>query len=140
MFFRFVVFGSVGVAAEIFFRSLSDLFFAIQEGTAIDYTLSGTTFLWMFFIYGLAAFLFPLGHRIIGKYPLLVRLLIIAVGIFVVEFITGFLLDLLIGYCPWEYHTPFAIMGYIRLDYLPFWMGYGLVLEYVHYHLEQLNT
>ncbi len=138
--FRFCIFGSVGIAAEIFFRSLTALVKQINDpALAIDYSLTSCTHLWMFPIYGLAALLIPLGFSYIEKYPKIVRLLIYATGIFVIEFITGFMLDMMIGYCPWEYTEGLEVCGYIRLDYLPFWMFYGWIMEYVFLKLERAS-
>jgi uncharacterized membrane protein len=50
-------------------------------------------------------------------------------GIFVVEFITGFILDKFTGHCPWQYMSRWNIMGYIRLDYLPAWMCFAYIIE-----------
>ncbi len=131
--FRFCIFGSVGIAAEIFFRSITAFIAQIQDpALAVDYSLTSCTHLWMFPIYGLGAILIPLGYRFIENYSLLLRLLVYAIGIFIIEFITGFLLDMLIGYCPWEYKEGLHMMGYIRLDYLPFWMFYGWIMDYLH--------
>jgi uncharacterized membrane protein len=62
------------------------------------------------------------------------------VVIFFLEYTTGFILDVLIGSCPWNYanNTPFStVSGYVRLDYAPAWFGAGLFFEKVHDYLKR---
>lgn len=126
---RFYLYGSLGFTTEIIFTSYFDLFEKIYLDFPFDFKLTGKSYFWMFFIYGSGSFFFPFAHKFIEKYPLFIRLLLIAVGIFTIEFITGALLDYFIGHCPWKYDTPLNIMGYIRLDYLPAWMLFGFIME-----------
>jgi uncharacterized membrane protein len=104
-------------------------------GKDYNFSLEGKSYAWMFLIYGSAAFLFPLGFQILKGLPLILRLIIYALVIFGVEFITGWLLELMVGKCPWEYSSRFAICGYIRLDYMPFWMICGLIIERIYLFL-----
>lgn len=95
-----------------------------------DIRLKGNTSLWMFPIYGLAAFLKPLSSILKGK-PLLLRGSIYTICIFVTEFVTGELLKKKHA-CPWNYEeAPLNIDGVIRLDYAPFWFGTGLLYEFI---------
>ena len=71
--------------------------------------------------------------------PIIFRLFIYAIGIYIVEFASGFLLDMLTGSCPWEYKEGLHILGYIRLDYLPAWMGFGYLLEKLVLFFQQLG-
>lgn len=125
----FCLFGCIGISAEIFFTSFYTNISSVLEGGSWGWKLEGNSYVWMFFIYGLASFLVPFVMDKMIKLPLLVRLLVYSFGIYVVEFASGFLLDQLTGSCPWEYKTGWEIMGYIRLDYLPFWMGFSFLLE-----------
>ena len=52
--------------------------------------------------------------------------------IFAAEFIYGLLLKLVIKKCPWEYRSKWAIMGVVRIDYLPFWLVFGYILELIY--------
>ena len=125
----FTLFACIGITAEIFFTSFYDNITSVMEGRTWDWSLSGNSYVWMFFIYGPASFLIPFVMDKMGKLPLLARLVVYSIGIFAVEFASGFLLDKLTGACPWEYKTGLHIMGYIRLDYLPAWMGFSFLLE-----------
>jgi uncharacterized membrane protein len=126
---KFYLFGSLGFTTEILFTAVSDNFARFGLDLPLDLKLQGNSYIWMFFIYGLASFLVPIANKILSNYHLLMRVFLIALGIFAVEFITGFILDKTTGHCPWEYHTRWNVMGYIRLDYLPAWMFFAFILE-----------
>jgi len=36
------------------------------------------------------------------------------------------------GRCPWHYDSRWAVHGYIRLDYAPFWLIFGFIIETVY--------
>ncbi len=126
---RFYLWGTLGLSTEIVFTALVDVYHALRDHTPINWGLTGHSYVWMFFIYGVGAVLFPLVHRHLRGFQLLLRIFLVALGIFVVEFITGFILDKLTGHCPWQYTSRWNIMGYIRLDYLPAWMGFAYIIE-----------
>jgi uncharacterized membrane protein len=92
----------------------------------------------MFFIYGLIAFFFPIVYRKIRVYHVIFRLIVYALLLFSVEFISGFILDKLTGSCPWEYSSTFSICGYIRLDYVFFWMFFGFLVEKLFLYLDEM--
>ena len=93
-----------------------------------DKTLSGHSSLWMFPIYGMAAFLAPIS-RIISKAAFWVRGLVYTVTIFCTEYLTGKFLKKH-GCCPWDYSSArLGIDGVIRLDYAPLWFFCGLLFE-----------
>ncbi len=135
--YRFIAFACLGVTTEICFTAFSKF---VEGGysTAELLKLEGNSYVWMIFIYGPAAFLIPFYYNLIKRFPLIVRLLLYALGIFLVEYIAGFILDVTTGSCPWEYDNKWNISGYIRLDYTPFWMVFGYVLERVHLTLAEL--
>jgi len=133
--FYFIAFGCLGITTEIFFTAFSDVVKSIQKRKKIDYSLTGHSYAWMFGIYGLVAIFLPTGYELFAGLPLLLRLLVYALCIFVVEFITGWILELTTGKCPWHYDTEWAVKGYIRLDYLPFWMVFGFIIESVYLFL-----
>ena len=95
-----------------------------------DFTLTGHSSLWMFPIYGCAAFIGPVS-RLLRKKNLLFRGNLYMLGIFLVEFFTGSLLKKK-NWCPWDYgDAPLNIHGVIRLDYAPLWLLAGLFFEHV---------
>lgn len=125
----FCFFSCIGITCEIFFTSFYDNINSVTDGGNWDWSLKGHSYVWMFFIYGPASFLIPIVMDKMNKIPLLARLMVYSIGILAVEFVSGFLLDKLTGACPWEYKTGLHIMGYIRLDYVPAWMGFAFLLE-----------
>ena len=128
-FIRFYLWATLGVSTEIFFTAATHLYNQVMDHQPIDWKLTGHSYIWMFFIYGLGSFLFPLTHRHLKGFHLLLRIFAIAIGIFIVEFITGFILDKVTGHCPWQYTNRWNVLGYIRLDYLPAWMVFAFIIE-----------
>lgn len=133
----FLAYGCLGITAEVFFTAIrTQVVGPIQAGEAIGWDLQGQSYIWMLPIYGLAAFFWPPIYRRIARFPLIVRLLMYAAGIFAVEFVTGFILEQVTGHCPWDYTGQrTSVLGYIRLDYTPGWMAFGFLVEQVHLHL-----
>jgi uncharacterized membrane protein len=126
---RFFLYGAFGCCFEIVFTGIKGLF----RSRFKDWTLEGKSYIWMFPIYGLAAFLFEPLHNSIRHWPWLVRGLIYVCGLYLVEFVTGFALKKLIGKCPWDYSTSkYNFKGLIRWEYAPVWFGFCMALEFVH--------
>lgn len=123
---RFLLYGITGWCMEIIWTGLGS---ALQG----DLRLASHTYLWMFLIYGLAVFLETL-HDAIRECSWQVRGLIWMIVIVSLEYFTGFLLDTIVGACPWDYskNAPLSLYGYIRLDYFPVWFMAGLLFERLH--------
>lgn len=115
--------GIIGWALEILWTGLHS--FRVR-----NLKLTGNSSLWMFPIYGSAAFLTPLMQRLRGK-RLWKRGLIYMLCIYLGEFISGSLLKKRDA-CPWDYsRSPLQYHGVIRLDYAPIWFLVGLLYERV---------
>lgn len=126
LFKNFIICGITGWCLEIMFTALHSL-------RRRDMKLTGQSSLWMFPIYGSAAFLEPLCSRIKGK-PALLRGGFYAIFIFIGEFITGSLLSGK-NLCPWDYsRSKWHINKVIRLDYIPNWILAGLLFERILTH------
>jgi len=124
MLIKFVIFGTIGLVMEVLWTGLGSLL-------ARDRRATSNTSIWMFFIYGLTAFMTPLINFI---YPAfwLVRGIIYAATIFAIEYTFGRTLKAFDA-CPWDYSdVRFNVHGVIRLDYAPVWMAVGLIMEFVH--------
>jgi uncharacterized membrane protein len=127
---RYFIYGILGWAMEILWTS-------VWSGIQGDLRLAGHTYLWMLFIYGSAVFLEPVHDYIRDKFVILRGLFWVAF-IFAIEYTSGWLLNNLIGVCPWDYsYSPFSLDGYIRLDYAPAWFVAGLIFEKMHDYLDQ---
>jgi uncharacterized membrane protein len=127
MLIRFILYGLGGWCGEVVFTALTD------SVPRRDWRLLGTTYLWMFPIYGLIAVFYEPVHDLIRDFPLLIRALIWSLGFTTVELITGWLITRVTGRCPWDYSGKrFAINAYIRWDFFIVWALIGLALEPVH--------
>lgn len=93
-----------------------------------DRKLTCKTSLWMFPIYGLAAFILPLSKAMKNR-CVLVRGGVYAFIIFAMEYLSGKLLKKYRA-CPWDYsRCKCNVDGIIRIDYLPVWFFVGLLYE-----------
>jgi len=125
---KFFFYGILGWILEVLWTGLG----SFAQG---KWALESHTYLWMFPIYGLAVFLEPV-HNEIRDYKWWARGLIYMSLIFAIEYSTGYLLDAIVGVCPWDYSgNTFSFQGYIRLDYAPVWFAAGLLFEQVHDHV-----
>ena len=129
MIYRMMIYGALGWIMEVLWTGTGSLI----NG---DPRLAGGTYLWMFPIYGLAVFLEPI-HDYIKNNHWVLRGFIYTVLIFILYYITGWLLREIIAVCPWNYNVPLAINGLVRLDYAPAWFVLGLVFERIHIFLDQ---
>lgn len=123
---HFIFYGLCGFIIEIIWTGFGSLILG-------DLSLKSKTYLWMFFIYGMAVFFEPI-HKIIRRENFIIRGLIWVFLIYFIEFSSGFLLDTFIGFCPWDYShsTKYTFYGYIRLDYFFPWFIAGLLFEKLH--------
>jgi len=127
---RFMIYGLLGWCLEVFWTGAGSML----KG---DVKLTSQTYIWMFFIYGLAVFLEPIHHRIKDK-NIIIRGIIYTILIFSIEYITGWTLKSILGVCPWDYSgSRFSVNGLIRLDYGPAWFIAGLIFERIHKFLDK---
>lgn len=137
MWLRFILYGLGGWCGEIVWTAIRDR----VRGRASDWKLRGTTYLWMFPIYGSIVFLYEPVHDLLRAWPWALRGLIYTLGFFAAEYLSGWLIKRLTGSCPWDYSqwSRFSVNGYIRLDYAPIWFLVGLGLEPIHDALLRLT-
>lgn len=118
---NFLLCGLTGWCMEI-------LFTALDSYRKRELQLIGQTSLWMFPIYGMAAFLKPI-CSMVRKFPAGIRALFYSIFIFLGEYVSGSILKKF-KVCPWDYSKAKTnIKGVIRLDFAPFWMIAGLIFE-----------
>jgi len=126
---RFLIYGAIGCCFEIVFTGIKHLIASQFR----DWTLRGKSYIWMFPIYGLLAFLFEPVHNAIRLWFWPLRGLIYVAGFYTVEFSTGWLLQKFTGKCPWDYsRAKYNFRGLVRWDYAPLWFGFCLCIEQVH--------
>jgi uncharacterized membrane protein len=93
-----------------------------------DRLCSCYTSIWMFPIYGMAAFIAPISKKI-NKKCALVRGSVYTICIFLAEYGTGNVLKRYKA-CPWDYSkAKLNYHGVIRFDYAPLWFFVGLFYE-----------
>ena len=122
----FFIYSFFGVGVEVFFTSIHDYI------RYKDVALRGRSYLWMFPLYGCAGIVIEPLYNLIASVPFVLRGFIYMIVIFAAEFVYGLLLKLIIKKCPWEYRSKWAIMGVVRIDYLPFWLVFGYILELIY--------
>ena len=122
---RFVIYGAAGCLMEVFWTGLGSL---IKR----NFKLISTTSIWMFFIYGMAVAMEPLLESL-RRSPFILRGLVYMTCIFVIEYVTGFVLKCY-NLCPWDYSdNKWNINGVIRLDFAPLWFIVGLIFERIYF-------
>jgi len=136
MLIRFIIYGMLGWCGEIIWTATREKLSGQERG----WKLRGTTYLWMFPLYGLIAPLYEPVHNALRAWPWPLRGVVYMLGFWAVEYLTGWVLKRLIGVCPWDYsRARWHVHGFIRLDYGPVWFLVGLGLERVHDLLVQLT-
>ena len=129
MFIRFVIYGFLGICAEVFISSILHKL----EGKERNWSLRGQSYLWSFPLYGLIAPFFEPLHDAIRVWPWLLRGTIYVCCFWTVEYVAGSLLRFTLGSCPWSYsHCRYHLHGLIRWDFFPLWFIFGMLLEYLH--------
>lgn len=128
---KYIIYGLIGICFEVFFTGLISL-------VNNDLTMEGTSYIWMFFIYGLAIFIEPI-HNKIRSQNIIIRGIIYMILIYIVELLSGLALRQLIGKCPWNYTDRGAINSIITLSLAPIWFSLGLFYERVHDYLDKAS-
>lgn len=136
MLIRFFIYGMLGWCAEIIWSAVTEKI----SGKQTDWRLVGHTYLWMLPIYGLLAPLFEPLHDALRPWHWFMRGAVYVLGIWLVEYATGWLLRRLTGKCPWDYsHLRGNLHGLIAWEYAPVWFLFGLGMERVHDSLVELT-
>jgi hypothetical protein len=123
---RFVAYGLAGSIAEALFTS------AVASVGAGRIVRRGPSTALMVGLYGLALPLFEPVHDLVRGRPVWQRGAVYAVGILVVEAVSGLAWRRWTGRVPWEYRSGLAVAGVTRLDYAPAWAIVGLAAERLH--------
>lgn len=134
-----LIFAAFGIFTEVVFRAIVNVGEQLYYGQSIDWMLRTKIYFWMIPIYGLSYLLFHFGYRKIKYLPILLQLILITLSIFVIEYATGWLLESIIGTCPWTYNKGWHIDGLIRLDYAPFWMLFAFLLIHLYNTIHKLQ-
>lgn len=130
---RFIVFGVVGIFGEVVFTSLLNL---VRDRS---FRLKGFSFLWMFPIYGVIAFIFEPVHNVIGGQGWFFRGLSYMLIIYGIEYAAGALLKKIAGGPVWHYKGRYQLHGHINFFFAPLWFFVGLLVERYYGDVMQLS-
>ena len=136
MWIRFVIYGALGWCLGIVWTAVEDR----VRGKATDWRLRGQTSLWVFPLFGLVAVLYEPLHDGLRSLPWFMRGVTYALGFWLVEYSSGWLLRKLLGECPWDYSDWRGnLQGIITWEFGLVWFGFGLALEPFHDALVRLT-
>jgi uncharacterized membrane protein len=127
---QFLAYGCLGMLLEVFFTGIGSLLHKNWRATC-------QTYLWMLPIYGLAGLALQGIHLSLlwHWFPLA---FVYLVTIYAIEFTSGWLLEKLIGRCPWHYGlSAWTPLGLINLRYAPFWFILGCFFNPIASFLER---
>lgn len=130
---QFLLCGALGWMAEVVFTGIID---PIKNKR---FSLTSTTYLWMFPIYGLMAFIYPPLYKMIGGYEWYIRGFIYMCLFFAVEYVTGWILKKVTGDFVWQYTSRFNLHGLIQLPHAPVWFFAGLGFEHIYPFIVRLS-
>jgi len=154
--FRFMIYGFVGISAEVIFYTLvkvgrlipgvallfqfdwrvDDRLHLAEVWKAPIITFFGQCSLWMFGVYAVCAFFFiERWYRLLRNHPVALRALAYGVTILLFELVSGLLLEKATGYRIWWYADRLNLAQMTSLYILPIWMVTGLVVEVLYREL-----
>lgn len=134
---RALLYGLLGMSGEVVFTAITASLIGWNRRPgnppAPNWRLEGYSYLWMLPVYAVSGLLYErmmLALRA-ANVPLLARGVFYMLAFFAVEVVVGWLIERLIGVCPWDYRevSRWAWRGYIRADFAPVWYGLGILLE-----------
>lgn len=121
---RFLIYGTLGWTLEILFTG------SCAVVLHRDRAATGKTYLWMHPIYGGTALLLECVHELLASSVVMVRVLAYLSVIYVAEYLSGLVLRVVLGRCPWDYSDRGVhLHGLVRLDYAPVWALVCLLFE-----------
>lgn len=139
---RFLAYGLAGWCSEILTTGLR------SRGRDDNWRLTGTTYLWMLPIYGIAAVLFEPAHDAVrrARWPWWQRAAAWTAGIYAVEAASGEVIRAVTGEVPWDYArprgskpVPLHFRGLVRPAYAPVWCAVGFAMERLHDLLDRVE-
>lgn len=128
---KLLVYGCLGILIEFFFTSIASL---IRK----NWKATGQSYLWMLPIYGFTALALE-GISDAVHWPFYLKALLYVPIIYGVEALSGWALQKLIGYIPWDYgRSHWTPMGLINLKYAPFWLVLAMAFDPITSFLARL--
>ncbi|MFC1679192.1 hypothetical protein ACFL2T_03155 [Elusimicrobiota bacterium] len=125
-----LIFACVGVALEVVFTAVG----AFRKER--NWRLMGKSYIWMFPIYALAYPIMLNLYPLIGHWPFPARGALYVLLLYIIEYLSGWLIRRITGACPWDYgQARWAVSGLIRLDYFPAWFFVVMIFEQLFFRL-----
>lgn len=119
---RFLRYGALGWLIEVGFTGVASVL-------AGDRTATSRTYRWMHPIYGAAGLALDGLRPRLGPRAAVVRIVPYTAVMLGAEYASGWVLCRALGRCPWEYTRGWHVRGLVRLDFLPFWLGFAAVVD-----------
>ena len=133
---RLFAFGLIGLLIECFFTGAKNLL----KG---DLHARCHTHLSVLPLYSTAGFLLETVHSNIHL-PIIYMGFLYMCIIYAVEFSFGAVYKWLTGECPWEYKSNTSILGFIEIQYFPYWycvgLGFNYISGFLHKIVHLINT
>lgn len=130
---QFILCGLLGWIVEVFFNGIKD---PIRNSR---FSLMGHTYLWMFPIYGLLAFVYPPLHDAVNGLEWYLRGVIYMCTFYTVEYASGWILLKVTGDYVWKYTSRFNLNGLIQLPHAPVWFLAGLGFEKLYPYIVKMS-
>ncbi len=119
---KFLVFGCIGWLVEVIFTGVASILHGDKKAVC-------QTYLWMAPLYGLIGLILEVMRAVPIPFWLKAPLLYVPL-FYLAEFGYGWLLEHLIGVCPWNYgRGRWTPAGLINLKYAPFWLALALFAD-----------
>jgi len=131
------IFACIGITTEVFFTAIYELVKNAMANKEMDWSLTGKTYIWMFFIYASIPFLLQILEPFFIRFNLWIKAIFAVFIIYIVEFFSGWILELTTGACPWKYTEGIHLYGFIRLDYFLFWYVFALFILIINQSLNK---
>jgi uncharacterized membrane protein len=121
---RFLKYGVVGWLLEVMMTGASSVL--IERDTRA----TARTFLWMLPIYGTGGLLIETASMRLRRWPRIARALAYLPFIYGVEYLSGRVLQRLLGECPWDYRRGMEDPARLVCpEYAPLWFAVALLFE-----------
>jgi hypothetical protein len=139
---RALAYGLAGWCSEVVTTGIR------SRGRDGNWRLTGTTYLWMLPIYGVAAVLFEPAYDAVQRAdaPWYARAALWTAGIYAVEAASGEAIRRVTGEVPWDYSRPRGAKpepthwrGLVRPAYAPVWFAVGLGMEQLRGLLDRVE-
>lgn len=135
---RFLVYASLGVAAEVVFTAACARFGVVLTPDLDDaearagWRLKGHSFVWMLPIYGVGLLVFEQVHDLLRAEPWLLRGVVYVAMLYAIELAASLALVRLTGRHVWRWIGAGALGGHVHLAMAPLWLAAALALEPLH--------